>query len=87
MIALGGLGWVVANSTINIVVQFASAEHVVGRSISLYHMLTFGGMAIGSYCWGLLADHIGLAEALTVSGVMLVAGTFLGFVAPLSKEN
>ena len=86
-IAVGGIGWVVANSTINIVVQFASAAHVVGRSISLYHMLTFGGMAIGSYCWGLLADHIGLAEALTVSGVLLVAGTLLGFVAPLSKED
>ena len=87
LIALGGIGWVVANSTINIVVQFASAAHVVGRSISLYHMLTFGGMAIGSYCWGLLADHVGLAEALMVSGVMLVVGTFLGFVAPLSKDN
>jgi MFS family permease len=87
LVALGGIGWVVANSTINIVVQFASAAHVVGRSISLYHMLTFGGMAIGSYCWGLLADNIGLAEALSVSGTMLVAGNLLGLLIPLTKDE
>ena len=87
LVALGGVGWVAANSTINIVVQFASASNVVGRSIALYQMLTFGGLALGSYGWGLLADHIGLVYTLTISGGLLFAGSLLSLPFPLPRDS
>jgi hypothetical protein len=43
----------------------------------------FGGMALGSWLWGLAGDHFGLQVALVASGVTLLFGGALGFILPL----
>src|SRR3977135_780519 len=49
---LGGASWVLALSTFNVTVQTSSPRWVVGRTVAIYQMVTFGGLAIGSWLSG-----------------------------------
>lgn len=72
-----GAGWVMALSTFNVVVQMSSPRWVMGRAMSVYQMMTFGGMALGSWLWGLLADYLNVSVSLAVSGVAMLASVLL----------
>jgi hypothetical protein len=70
---VGGAGWVLALSTFNVTVQMASPRWVVGRTLALYQMSAFGGMALGSWLWGYVTEDAGVGVALLASaGVSLV---------------
>ena len=43
-------------------VQLSAPRWVVGRALALYQMATFGGMACGSWIWGVLAERYGVSE-------------------------
>ena len=60
VLALGGFGWMVALSTFNVVVQLAAAESFRGRAISVYYIALFGGLALGSWAWGHVAEGVGV---------------------------
>lgn len=72
MLAICGAGWVMALSTFNVTVQLFSPRWVVARSLALYQTAAFGGMAIGSWIWGLIAEDWEIAGALV--GAALVMG-------------
>lgn len=82
-LVLTGACWVATLSTFNFTVQISSPRWVVGRTVAIYQMVTFGGMAVGSWLWGLYAAHFGLESALVVGGAGMVASAFLGHVLPL----
>lgn len=82
---IGGASWVTALSTINIVVQMTAPPAVVGRCLALYHMHAFGGLAIGAYVWGSVAEGYGVGTALLVSGALLLLSPLLGLRAPLPQ--
>jgi predicted MFS family arabinose efflux permease len=73
VLALGGLGWMVALSTFNVVVQLAAAESFRGRAISVYYIALFGGLALGSWIWGHVAQQAGVDAGLyaAVIGMLL----------------
>jgi MFS family permease len=73
-----GACWVLALSLFNVTVQLSTPRWVVGRALSLYQTATFGGMAAGSWFWGVAAAAHGPSVALIASGVALVAGAVLG---------
>ncbi|WP_353643130.1 MFS transporter [Mesorhizobium sp. WSM2239] len=75
---IGGANWVIALSLFNVTVQLSTPRWVVGRALSLYQTATFGGMALGSWIWGLAADEYGPDNALLASAVLMVAGAALG---------
>jgi MFS family permease len=52
------------------VVQMSAPRWVVGRALALYQMATFGGMAAGSWLWGVVAEHHGAGEALVISAIV-----------------
>jgi hypothetical protein len=54
-----------------------------GRALAVYQMAAFGGMALGSWTWGLYAEHGGLVESLTVSGVAMIVSIALARWLPL----
>ena len=83
--ALGGASWVLALSSFNATVQLSSPRWVVGRALALYQMATFGGMALGSWIWGVVADRYGTADALLIAAGMLVGGAALGLRLPLPE--
>jgi MFS family permease len=78
VMAIGGASWVLALSSFNATVQLSSPRWVVGRAIALYQMATFGGMAFGSWIWGVVAERTGTADALLIAAAVLLAGAALG---------
>jgi MFS family permease len=84
---LGGAGWVLALSTFNISIQLAVPRWVVGRAVAIYQTLAFGGMAIGSWLWGLVAHHGGLTFALASAGCLLLASLLLIRAFPVPAAN
>jgi MFS family permease len=73
-----GACWVLALSTFTILVQLASPRWVVGRTMSVYQMATFGGLAIGSWTWGHVADGFGLRVSLVTAGIVMAGSAALG---------
>ncbi|WP_404333608.1 MFS transporter [Sphingomonas sp. MMS12-HWE2-04] len=89
-LAVGGAGWVLALSTFNVSVQMASPRWVVARAIALYQMAAFGGMASGSWFFGLIVEHHGVAAALlAASGAQLltVAAGWIWCLPAVSELN
>jgi MFS family permease len=82
-LALGGACWVLAFSTFNITIQLSTPRWVVGRALAVYQTAAFGGMALGSWIWGVIAEHGGAGESLLVSALVHLAGIGIGFVLPL----
>lgn len=83
--ALGGASWVLALSSFNATVQLSSPRWVVGRALALYQMATFGGMALGSWIWGMAAERYGTGNALLIAAGVLMAGAALGLRLPLPE--
>jgi hypothetical protein len=50
-------------------------------------MVTFGGLAIGSWMWGEIAADRGLTFALVSSGVALALAVLIGVTAPLPQHE
>src|SRR5690606_15575639 len=61
---LGGIAWVSVLTTLNVAMQLRSPDHILGRCLSIYQAVTFGGMAVGAWAWGLIADLRDLPFAL-----------------------
>jgi MFS family permease len=85
--ALGGACWVLALSSFNIAVQVSSPRWVVGRTLALYQTAAFGGMAVGSWNWGLLTELFGIREALAISAAIHVLGVLIGLRWPLPDNE
>lgn len=79
MLVIGGAAWLAAMSTFNVSVQIAAAVWVKARALSIYQMSAFGGMAVGSWLWGLVAADAGVATALVIAGGVMLASLLLHF--------
>lgn len=75
---IAGACWVLALSLFNVTVQMSTPRWVVGRALSFYQTATFGGMALGAWIWGLLAEHQSVSLALLVASALLLVGTVSG---------
>jgi len=89
MLALvfGGAGWVLALSTFNVAVQMSAPRWVVARALSIYQMATFGGMAGGSWLWGVVATNWSVGTALLSASPLMLAGAALGFWKQLAQAE
>jgi MFS family permease len=84
---LGGASWVLALSTFNVTVQISSPRWVVGRTVAIYQMVTFGGLAIGSWLSGIVASELSLVICLVCSGTLMVLSALLGRRLPLLQPE
>jgi MFS family permease len=82
---LAGAGWVMALSTFNVSVQMSAPRWVVARAVAIYQMTAFGGMAIGAWLFGNLAEDHGVVEALYASAAVQLVAALIGFVRPLPQ--
>ena len=73
-----GACWVLTLSLFNVTVQLSTPRWVVGRALSIYQTATFGGMAAGSWLWGVIADAHGTDSALITAGAVMVLGAATG---------
>jgi MFS family permease len=83
ILLVAGAGWVVALSTFNIMVQLASPRWIVARVIAIYQMCSFGGMAVGSWLFGGIADGHGVAAGLLAAAALQILGVLCGVPLPL----
>ncbi len=79
-----GASWVLALSLFNVTVQLSTPRWVVARALALYQTATFGGMAAGSWVWGVVAGAYGIGTAFVAAGGILILGLIVGlrFQAP-----
>ncbi|MGV3553377.1 MFS transporter [Rhizobium sp.] len=82
----GGAGWVLGWSGLGVSVQWASPRWMVGRAISIYYALTYGGLAAGSWIWGMVAQYQSLHAALTASGLLLLIVAAVGMLMPVRPQ-
>jgi MFS family permease len=83
---LFGIGWTSAYATIQAAAQLVCPPWVRARALSIYQLAQNGALTAGSFAWGSLADHIGMADTLLVAaGVGLaLAAAVRGFSIDLS---
>lgn len=84
---LGGSGWVGAMTSLNVAMQLRSPEAILGRCLSIYQAVTFGGMAVGAWLWGWLADRAGLPFTMRAAAAWLAASLLLRLVAPMPTRE
>jgi len=75
---IAGACWVLALSLFNVTVQMSTPRWVVGRALSFYQTATFGGMALGAWIWGLVAEHQSVTFSLLVASAVLASGALIG---------
>jgi MFS family permease len=83
---IGGACWVIALSHFNVTVQMSTPRWVVGRALSIYQTANFGGIALGSWVWGVVADAHGVDIALIAAGIAMLAGGAIGLLLPLPEQ-
>lgn len=87
-IALGGVGFTFCFTTINVAMQLRSPEAILGRCMAIYQAVSFGGMAVGAWLWGGLADLVNVTVALgAAAGFLLVGVLVLGQLMPLPRPG
>ena len=82
---LAGAGWVLALSTFNVSVQLSTPRWVVARALALYQTATFGGMALGSWGFGQIADSHSVSWGLVGAAGLLAGSVLLGLLLPLEQ--
>lgn len=86
-LALGGAGWVLAWSSLGVCVQFASPRWVVGRTMSIYYALTYGGITVGSWVCGAVSERYSPTAALALSAGALLLVAALGLAIPVREHR
>lgn len=86
-LAVGGAFWVQALSGFSVSAQIWAPRELVGRVTSTVSVSIWGGLAIGSWFWGHVAEWTSLVTAIAASGAALLAVMGLGLVTPLPRND
>jgi MFS family permease len=72
MLAMGAAGgaWLSTLSTLNVAAQTSVHDWVRARALSLYGLVLFGALALGSSGWGALAEIVGLELCFLVAAAL-----------------
>ena len=81
-----GVVWVTNLTILNITVQLSVAEWVRTRILALYYIAMAGGMAAGSWFWGVITQSFGLEVALLGAAGVTVCSLLLAFLLPIPDQ-
>lgn len=88
LVFVAGIGWVFFMTTVNVAIQLRAPEPVLGRALAMYQAITLGGMAIGAWLWGLVADLTSLPTTLVAAACYLLAVTgVLRLFGPMPRAD
>ncbi|MDD3798455.1 MAG: MFS transporter [Novosphingobium sp.] len=83
-----GIGWVLTLTTLNVAMQVRSPDAILGRCLSVYQAITFGGMALGAWTFGAVADWYSLPVALmAAAGWLAATQVLLRLFAPMPQRG
>lgn len=77
-LVVAGAGWMLAITMFNISIQLSAPRWVAGRALAIFQAAISGGVAIGSWGWGHVADWIGTDHALMISAAVVLLSPLLG---------
>ena len=89
-LAVGGLAWILALSTLNSLYQLSLPQWIKARGMSFYLVVFQGGNAVGSAVMGIVAEHAGLSPALLAAATGLALGPLAGLAwrfQPMKPED
>lgn len=73
-----GAAWTLGITLFNIGIQMSVPRWVAGRTLAAFQAAIAGGIAIGSWGWGQVAQHAGVSTTLVVAGIAMAASTLIG---------
>ena len=74
-------------SLINITVQLSTPRWVIARALSMFQTCTAGGIAIGSWLWGMVASDLSVQTALLASATALLLTILIGWLLPVPSDS
>lgn len=86
-LVVAGVGWLISITLFNISVQLAVPRWVAGRALAAYQAAIAGGVAIGSWVWGAVADIVGVGNALLIAGMVMIASPLLAIWLKLPSSE
>lgn len=86
LIVVGGMAWCAIISTMLAAAQALFAPEVRARTLSMYLLVMATGYTLGSRCWGVLAEMLGVVAALQLAGAGLILNAVLIFAAGVGRE-
>jgi hypothetical protein len=78
VLVVAGAAWMIAVALFNIGIQLSAPRWVAGRALATFQAAISGGVALGSWFWGLIAQNFGVDTSLLLSGVAMAASALLG---------
>lgn len=82
---LGGLGWIIVLTSLNVSAQTALPDWIRGRGLAISLMVFFGSMAAGSAAWGQVAAASSIEVALLAAAVGALLAIPLTWRAKLGR--
>lgn len=80
-----GAAWMISVTLFNVGIQLAAPRWVAGRTLAAFQAAIAGGIAIGSWLWGQIAQDHGVAAALLASAAAMAASPLLGLWLRMPK--
>lgn len=77
-LTIAGLGFTAATTLFNVSVQLSAPRWVAGRALASFAAAIAGGIAVGSWAWGAVADEAGVSGALLLSAGTLLLSPLMG---------
>lgn len=71
----------------NVAVQMSAPRWVIGRAVSLFGSALTGGIALGAWIWGEIAQQTSVEMAVIASGCVLFILPILSVLLPLGVES
>ena len=68
-LVVAGAGWLALLTTLSAAAQMTLPSWVRARGLSVYLLVLFGGLALGSVLWGAGAERIGVSRSFEIAGV------------------
>lgn len=78
-LVVAGASWMIAVTLFNIGVQLSTPRWVAGRALAAFQAAIAGGVAVGSWIWGHVANGVGTDKALIVAGTVMFVSPVLAF--------
>ena len=86
MIGFAGTAWMISVTVFNISIQTVLPRWVSGRALASFQTAIAGGIAIGAWIWGHVAESYGVSMSLAVAGGVTVLSALLAYGLRLPQQ-
>lgn len=77
IMAVSGMAWITVLSSLQVAAQMALPNWVRSRGLAVFMAIFMGSMALGSLCWGKLAELYSIGFSLSVAAIGAVVAMLL----------